>query len=124
MRMSTRELYISKILLKLNLEFEFEKKFDDCKNITHLRFDFYVPELNCCIEYDGIHHFLPQVYWDGARMPISKKQAEKNFIEQKQRDRIKNDFCESNGITLIRLSFKNYKMVQYKLEEMKNGKIN
>jgi len=37
----------------------FQFRFDDCKDIKPLPFDFYLPDLNICIEFDGPHHFLP-----------------------------------------------------------------
>ena len=30
-----------------------------------LPFDFYLPEYNICIEYDGIQHFIPKEKWIG-----------------------------------------------------------
>ena len=40
-----------------NINYIREKRFKDCKNIKPLPFDFYLPEKNICIEYDGEHHF-------------------------------------------------------------------
>lgn len=73
-----------------------EKAFDQCKDIRQLYFDFYLPDLNICIEFDGPQHFSPCKYFGGV---IS-------FEKTKKHDTIKNDFCYRNGIKLIRLSYK------------------
>jgi hypothetical protein len=60
-----------------------------------LRFDFYLPELNIAIEYDGIQHFLPVKRWGG-----------KEGLESGQkRDRMKEDHCELLNIYLLRISY-------------------
>lgn len=51
---------IEKILEKNNIRYIKEKTFDKCvnpKTNRYLRFDFYLPDYNCCIEYDGEQHF-------------------------------------------------------------------
>ena len=40
-----------------NIKFDSQKSFDGCSNKSKLNFDFYIPELNMCIEYDEIQHF-------------------------------------------------------------------
>jgi hypothetical protein len=56
---SKGEEELSKILNNNNIIFEREKTFANCKNIKKLPFDFYLPENNICIEYDGVQHFKP-----------------------------------------------------------------
>jgi hypothetical protein len=91
------ECKIRRLLEKLKISFIPEKRFDDCKDIKSLPFDFYLPEFNVCIEFDGVHHF-----------GISIKQAnmkEKDFNKIKIHDRIKNYYCDSNDTTLIRIPY-------------------
>ena len=76
--------------------FENEKIFEGCKYKYVLPFDFYLTELNICIEYDGIQHFLPIEIWGG----------EETLIEQQKKDKIKNQFCKDNKIKLIRINYK------------------
>lgn len=59
-------------------------------------FDFYLPNLNICVEYDGIQHFEKVDIWGG----------EETLIEQQKRDEIKNVFCKNNEIQLIRINYK------------------
>ena len=53
------------------------------------------------IEVDGEQHEKP-IRFGG----MSIEQANKNFIEQKRRDKIKDDYCLKNNIPLIRISYK------------------
>jgi hypothetical protein len=93
---SKGEAAISKILTDLNIVFEREKKFDGCKNIKPLPFDFYLPEWNISIEFDGEHHFRFKGFWNAGRTTLE--------ITQKN-DRIKNRYCRKNNIKLIRIPF-------------------
>lgn len=92
------ELFIAKHLTSLNIKFEFQKRFNDCKNekgSDTLPFDFYPYENNIIIEYDGLHHFEPIKGWGGE---------EKFKITQKN-DEIKNTYCKNKNITLIRIPY-------------------
>ena len=77
-----------------------EKSFDDCLNTKKgrycrkLRFDFYLPDLNTIIEYDGEQHFRP-----------SKKFGGEKYETTLENDRIKNEYCRKNGINLVRVKY-------------------
>ena len=94
---SKYELIIKNILDELNISYEKEKIFLDCTSVKNspLRFDFYLPNYNCCIEYDGIQHYKPIEYFGG----------EDRFIEQQKNDLIKDNYCKDNNIRLIRISY-------------------
>lgn len=77
-----------------NIRFISQKRFNDCRNINPLPFDFYIPELNICIEYDGEQHFEIVGHWGG----------ENALKEIKKRDEIKNEYCSLNNIVLLRLN--------------------
>lgn len=97
-RNSKWEEFIDSYLKSLNISFEREKRFEDCKNIQQtdmLPFDFYIPEKNIVLEYDGLHHFEPVSYWGG----------EEKFIITQRNDKIKNDYCKRNNIALLRLPY-------------------
>jgi hypothetical protein len=93
---SKGESKIRNYLFENKVKFETEKIFKDCKSKLALPFDFYLSELNICIEYDGIQHFEPIEIWGGV----------KTLIEQQKRDEIKNIFCIENKIRLVRISYK------------------
>lgn len=73
-----------------------EYKFDSCKNQKHLPFDFYIPKLNLCIEYNGEQHYRP-VRFGG----MSIKKSKERFSSQKNRDRIKKKYCYENNLSLL-----------------------
>ncbi|MDY0270444.1 DUF7487 domain-containing protein [Trichloromonas sp.] len=92
---SKGENKIEKFLIDNNIEYETQKYLNGCDNINKLYFDFYLPLYNLCIEYDGEFHY--------------KKIFENNDInKQIERDNIKNNFCATNNIKLIRISYKNF----------------
>ena len=84
-----------------------EYKVDDCKDIRHLRFDFYLPERNVCIEYDGEQHFAPVKYGSS----IKRGTPEERYKETKRRDNIKSDFCKKNNIDLIRIPYMDFNKI-------------
>lgn len=90
---------IKNILKKLGINFEQQKRFTDCKDQNSLPFDFYLPDYNCCIEYDGEQHF---------HIPTNRKSTffTKGKINQIQKhDQIKNEYCLQKNIRLIRISY-------------------
>ena len=87
---------IISILQKNNIKYEQEKKYDTCVSPKgfKLPFDFYLPEYNILIEYDGEHHFKRAF-----------GQSEEKLILQKQYDEIKNQWCKENNVKLIRIPY-------------------
>lgn len=96
---SKGEMEIRKWLELNNINFEKEKTFEDCVNLGRLRFDFYLPDFNICIEFDGLQHFKVIEQFGGIE----------EFERVKERDRAKNEYCELSGKKLIRLNYKNLK---------------
>lgn len=92
---------IKQILTNLNVNFIRQYTFDDCvsdKN-AKLRFDFYLPDYNLCIEYDGEQHFRPTSYFGG----------EETFQRRMELDKVKNEYCRNNNIHLIRIPYTSFK---------------
>src|SRR5699024_7815967 len=74
-------------------EYEFQKRFKDCRDKNTLPFDFYIPTLNSCVEFDGKQHFEPVDYFGG----------EKALKEVKRRDGIKTKYCKEKERKLLRI---------------------
>lgn len=74
-------------------------KFNDCKNINKLPFDFYLPEYNLIIEFDGQDHFKQNGYRGGQD---KLKSRQKN-------DNIKTQYCFNNKIKLVRIGYSELK---------------
>ena len=84
-------------LTKNDVKFEREKRFDDCFYEKKLPFDFYLPEQNICIEFDGIQHFKVIDYFGGKE----------EFDRIKKRDGIKTQYCKDKNIKLVRIKYTN-----------------
>ena len=92
---SIGESVIMNYLKNNNIIYVYEKKFSDCKNINALSFDFYLPDLNIAIEFDGIQHYESIDYFGGY-----------DKLEYTQKcDAIKNTYCINNNIKLIRIKY-------------------
>ena len=89
---SRGEFIIRKYLEKINIEFVPQYKFDDCRDLRPLPFDFYLPSYNLIIEFDGLHHFMP-VY------------GQEQFEYTQRHDQMKNAYCLDNGIDLLRIPY-------------------
>lgn len=94
------ERYVRHLLTNKDIEFFPQHSLEGCKSIRNLYFDFYLPQHNMCIEYDGRQHFEPVDF--GNKGP---KYAQDNFEEIKFRDNIKNTFCDNKGIQLVRIPY-------------------
>jgi len=92
---SKGEREIKKFLNENSIVYEFQKKFKDCKNKRTLPFDFYLPEYNLCIEYDGEQHFRPSGFSNGIE----------RFEMLKINDKIKTEYCINNNIQLLRIDY-------------------
>ena len=64
-----------------------------------MKFDFYLPEQNLLIEYDGEQHFRPAA-WQ------KDQNATEEFAGIKARDEIKNQFCSKQNYKLVRINYK------------------
>jgi very-short-patch-repair endonuclease len=99
-KLSHGERLLSQILNSFNISYIQQKQFDGCKNIRNLKFDFYIPEHNLCIEYDGIQHFEVSNFFGG----------EEAFKARQYKDSIKNRYCEENKIDLLRIPYNEKKV--------------
>lgn len=91
-------MYIKKYLTEIGVRNQPE--FTVHINDKQYRFDFYLPDYNTFIEYDGSQHYTPARYCGNNH----KKNME-NFQEQIKRDKIKNDYCADNHINLLRIPY-------------------
>ena len=92
---SKGEKIIRNFLENNKIKFEQYKKFEKCKYKNILSFDFYLPEHNMCIEYDGEQHFNSIIYFGGNdKLEYTKKL-----------DNIKENFCKNNNIKLYRIKY-------------------
>jgi hypothetical protein len=92
---SKGENLIKNYLNNININYIHQHKFADCKDKKILSYDFYLPDYNLCIEYDGLQHFKPIKRFGGLE----------GFNIVKKHDKIKNIYCKSNDIMLLRIKY-------------------
>lgn len=105
---SSGENLIKELLKERNIDFETQYSFDDCKDKHKLLFDFAImkdDKLLGLIEYDGKQHFCPIDYFGG----------QKAFEGLVRRDNIKNEYCKTKQIPLLRI---NYEQSVEEIEEI------
>lgn len=76
------------------IAFDQEKWFPDCRDINPLPFDFYLPNSNKIIEFDGRQHYESSSLF--YHTPLQ---------EQISHDEIKNKYCKDNNIDLLRIPY-------------------
>ena len=94
---------VRRILEEMKIDFKEQHKFNGCKNKRRLPFDFYLPNNNVCIEYDGEGHYEPFRFSTG----------QEKFEQTKRHDKIKNKYCHDNSITLIRIPYTKFKNIEH-----------
>jgi very-short-patch-repair endonuclease len=109
-RNSFGERKIKEFLDNKKIKYQREKKFESCKNIKELPFDFYLTDYKICIEYDGELHYKSSDIFGG----------EKVLNRIKKHDNIKDNWCINNGIKLIRIPYKQKKNIEKILNSFLN----
>ena len=74
-------------MIAKQIEFEEQKKFDWLGNLS---LDFYLPKYNVAIECQGKQHF-----------GLGGWSKSFNFIKQNERDKLKNELCNKNGVEIL-----------------------
>lgn len=96
---SKGEVKIRQILSSMDILFEEQKIFDNCrgKNNVPLRFDFYLEVNNkrFVVEFQGIQHYKIIKGWKG----------EEGLKERQNRDNKKKQYCLDNGIIFIEIPY-------------------
>lgn len=104
---SKGEKKIEGILLGRDIIHISQHKFNDCRYKITLPFDFYLPEYNICIEYQGRQHYEP-VDFAGK----GEEWALEQFKENKIKDNIKREYCKYNNIKLIEIPYWDFDSIE------------
>lgn len=94
---SKGESIIQQILDKANIHYNRQHTFPDLiyTSGVPVRFDFYLPDYNRLIEFDGIQHYYANGGWS----------SDSNLEIVQQRDKIRNEYAFSNNISLVRIPY-------------------
>ena len=93
---SKGELAIEQWLIKQNIVYIKQHTFPDCRDKGVLRFDFFLPEHNVLIEYNGIQHY--------RNVPLIKYSND-TFESIQRRDAIKVKYAKDKGLCLITVPY-------------------
>jgi len=102
-RESKGERKIRKYLEENNINYKYQYPIKIKNRKKSLYFDFYLPEQNIAIEFDGVFH-----YEDHPKQPLEIT---------KKRDELKNQYCKENKIKLIRIPYWEYDNIEKILEK-------
>lgn len=97
---SSAEELIRTILVKHNVPFEVQKRYNDCRDKNPLPFDFYINN-NFLLEYDGEQHYKE---WTRGKYTLADRQ---------RHDKIKNDYAKKNHIPLKRIPYWDYDKITF-----------
>lgn len=102
------EYVVALILDKYNVNYTRQESFNgDCHDKKPMPFDFYLPDYNLCIEYEGQGHYEP-CFGEGSF---------KNTILH---DSMKNWYCKWNNINLLRIPYWDFNNIESILIEKLN----
>ena len=106
---SKGEREIRKILNTHNINFIPQKEFSDLVGTSEwkpLSYDFYLPEHNLLIEYQGNYH-------DGT----AKQQTEEDYLRQQEHDRRKKEYAKLHNIKLLEIWYWDFDNIETILNE-------
>ena len=92
---SKGENEIKRILDYFKIKYIPQYTFENCKFKKKLPFDFFLPEKNLCIEFNGMQHYKSIEHFGG----------DIEFENRKIRDTIKKEYCKNNNIKLLIIKY-------------------
>lgn len=90
---SKGEKLIFDYLKENNIQFETQKTYDDLYDKQKLRYDFFIPNKNLLIEFNGLQHY--EVISDGIEM----------FEYRQKHDKMKTEYAKKNNINLLVIKY-------------------
>ena len=104
---SKGEEKIEEYLNKNNIIFEPQKKFSDLRNKLPLSYDFYLPDYNLLIEYQGQFH-------DGTTSIVDK---DRYFERQQVNDNLKRNYAKNNNYNLLEIWYYDFHKIDNIIDE-------
>lgn len=92
---SNGEQAIMNYLVSHRISYSYGYLIPDLIDKKNLHFDFWLPQFNTAIEYDGQQHFKPVDLFGGKE----------HYELQKKHDEMKDNYCNKKGINLIRIKY-------------------
>ena len=73
----------------------------------YFQVDFYLPDGNVVIEYNGEQHYMPVESWEGVP----------GFLKQQKRDATLRKYCKKHGYRLIEIPYTELRHIEEILEQ-------
>ena len=106
---SKGEDVIQKFLIENNISFIFQYDIKCPINFLGIAYiDFYLPDYNIFIEYNGRQHYEPISFFGGKDV----------FEKQQKRDNFVRNYCQENNIELIEISYKEINFIDFLKERL------
>lgn len=102
---SLGEREIEKYLRENNIQYQTQKRFLDCKDEKPLPFDFYLPQFNTCIEFQGEQHYTKHSFMWSEKLI--------------KHDQIKVSYCIMKNIQLITIPYTDIDNIEFYLKAFK-----
>ena len=95
---SKGEYLIQEYLKSKNIEYKPQYGFKGLygKSNYLLKFDFYLPKYNACIEFQGLQHFKSVDFFGG----------EKEYQTRQESDKKKKEYCDKHNVKLLYITYK------------------
>lgn len=103
--LSKGEAKISSYLEDNCINFIPQYAFKDCRDKRKLPFDFFLPDRNICIEYQGEQHYREVKFFGDSIEYIQNH------------DKIKSDYCKNHNIKLIEIPYTDFDDIEVILDE-------
>jgi len=102
---SKGEQLIATLLNKSNIKFRTEATLRGCKGYRGklLRFDFYIPSKNCCIEWHGEQHYQFVKHFS---------KSQKEWLYRREMDLRKAQYCLEHNIALYVIPYTDYDLLK------------
>lgn len=112
-KISHGERLIKAFLINYFINFEIQKTYDDLFGVKnrHLSYDFYLPQYNLLIEFQGEQHEHPVEYFGG----------EEQFKVQQEHDNRKRDYAKLHNINLLEIWYYDINNIEKILTEALNN---
>lgn len=103
------EKNIRKFLILNKIDFISQKKFEDLLGVGNgnLSYDFYLPQYNLLIEYQGEQHYKP-VDFHGFK----ENEAVEQFKKQQIHDQCKREYAKNNNINLLEIPYWDFNNIE------------
>lgn len=95
------EYVVAVYLNNNNIKYLRQFTFSDCRFQNPLRFDFYLPDHNTVIEYQGEQHYYPVKF----NAEWNDQELQRQFQYTQTRDDIKRNYCKEQGINMVEIPY-------------------